>query len=276
VKITIGKQTVEESLSTLVYVGTNKIINGDCLQEMRQMDDGIIDLILCDLPYGVTQNEADKVIDLQKLWEQYKRIIKDDGTIILTSQQPFTTDLINSNRGMFRYELIWHKELPSGFLNANRQPLRVHENILIFYKNLGTYNPQKVLGKKSHSKGSMKTDVNKNYGKYGKVDNTEELGDMKHPQSVISFMKPHPSKAEHPTEKPVELAEWIIKSYSNEGDLILDNCIGTGWTAIACKNLNRNFIGIDLNKEYCNIANQRLNQEVLSLELQKSSASDKE
>ena len=237
---------------------TNKIYQGDCLELMKQVESNSVNLILCDLPYGVTQNEADKVIDLGKLWEQYKRIIKDDGTIVLTAQQPFTTDLINSNRGMFKYELIWHKELPSGFLNANRQPLRVHENILVFYKNLGTFNPQKVKGNKNHSKGSMKTDVNNNYGKYGKVDNTEELGEMKHPQSIIFIMKPHPSKAEHPTEKPVELAEWIIKTYSNDGDLVLDNCIGTGWTAIACKILNRKFIGIDLNSDYVKIAEDRL------------------
>jgi len=239
---------------------TNKIYQGDCLEVMKQIEDKSVDMILCDLPYGVTQNKADEVIDLSKLWEQYKRIIKDDGTIVLTSQQPFTTDLINSNREMFKYELIWNKELPSGFLNANRQPLRVHENILIFYKNLGIYNSQKFKGNKNHSKGSMKTDVNNNYGVYGKVDNTEELGEMKHPQSIISFMKPHPSKAKHPTEKPVELAEWIIQSYSNKGDLILDNCIGTGWTAIACKKFNRNFIGIDLNKDYILIAEERLSK----------------
>ena len=237
---------------------TNRIYQGDCLELMKQIEDKSIDLILCDLPYGVTQNPDDKIIDLKLLWEQYKRILKEDGTIILTSQQPFTTDLINSNREMFKYELIWHKKLPSGFLNANRQPLRVHENILVFYKKIGTYNPQKVKGEKNHSKGSMKTDVNKNYGKYGKVDNTESLGDMKHPKSIISFMKPHPSKAKHPTEKPIELAGWIVKTYSKEGDLILDNCIGTGWTAISCKNLGRNFIGIDLNMDYVKIAQERL------------------
>lgn len=244
---------------------TNKIYQGDCLELMKQIEDKSIDLILCDLPYGVTQNKADKVIDLQKLWKQYKRIIKDDGAIVLTAQQPFTTDLINSNRTMFRYELIWHKELPSGFLNANRQPLRVHENVLVFYKNLGTYNPQKVKGKKNHSKGSMKTDVNNNYGQYGKIDNSEEQGDMKHPQSVISFMKPHPSKAEHPTQKPVELFEYLIKTYTNEGDLVLDNCIGSGTTAIACVNTNRNFIGFEISQEYVDIANKRLEQSKLKV-----------
>lgn len=238
----------------------NKIYQGNCLNLMKQIEDKSINLILCDLPYGITKNPEDKIIDLKELWKQYERIIKNDGIIVLTSQQPFTTDLINSNREMFKYELIWNKKLSSGFLNANKQPLRVHENILVFYKNLGTYNPQKVKGSKNHSKGSMKTNVNKNYGVYGKVDNAEELGDMKHPQSIICFMKPHPSKAKHPTEKPVEFAEWIIKTYSNEGDLILDTCIGTGWTAIACKTFNRNFIGMDLNKDYVLVAEERLSQ----------------
>ena len=238
----------------------NEIFNGDCLELMKEVEDNSINLILCDLPYGVTQNPNDKVLDLQELWKQYKRILKDDGTIVLTAQQPFTTDLINSNRDYFKYDLVWDKQLTSGFLNANKQPLRIHEQILVFYNKLGTYNPQKVRGNKSHSKGSMKSDKNQNYGEYGKVDNTETLGEMKHPKSIISFMKPHPSKANHPTEKPIELAEWIIKTYSNEGDLVLDNCIGTGWTAIACQKLNRNFIGMEINKEFVEIAQERIFQ----------------
>ncbi len=238
----------------------NKVHCGDCLELMKKIEDRSIDLILCDLPYGITQNPSDKVIDLNELWKQYKRIIKENGTIVLTAQQPFTTDLINSNREMFKYELIWYKVLPSGFLNANRQPLRVHENVLVFYNRLGTYNPQKVKGNKSHSKGSMKSDINNNYGIYGKVDNTEELGEMKYPQSIITIIKPHPSKAKHPTEKPIELARWIIKTYSNEESLVLDNCIGVGWTAIACNQLKRNFIGIDISKGYCEIAEKRLKE----------------
>jgi site-specific DNA-methyltransferase (adenine-specific) len=241
----------------LLKMEINKIYCGDCLELMQQIDYGVIDLILCDLPYGVTQNKADVIIDIEKLWIQYKRILSDNGKIVLTSQFPFTLDLINSNREWFKYDLIWDKQLTSGFLNANRQPLRVHEHILIFYKNIGVYNPQKIKGEKSHSKGTMKSDKNQNYGEYGKVDNTEKLGEMKHPKSIISFMKPHPSKARHPTEKPVELAEWIIKSYSNEGDIVLDNCIGTGWTAMACKKHNRNFIGIDLNEKFVEIARSR-------------------
>ncbi len=218
-----------------------------------------IDLILCDLPYGVTQNPNDKPLNLKQLWKQYKRIVKVNGKIILTSQFPFTVDLINSCRDWFKYDIIWDKILTSGFLNANKMPLRVHEHILIFYQQTGTYNPQKIIGTKSHSRGSIKTDVNRNYGTFGKVDNTELLGRMKHPISIVRVMKPHPSKANHPTEKPVELAEYLIKTFSNESDLVLDNCIGTGWTAIACLNTNRRFIGIDINPSYVEIAIKRVN-----------------
>lgn len=236
----------------------NKIYQGDCLELMKKIKEKSVDLILCDLPYGVTQNKEDKIIDLVKLWKEYKRILKENGKVVLTSQFPFTLELINSNRSWFKYDLIWNKKLTSGFLNANRMPLRVHEHILVFYNRGGVYNPQKVKGEKNHSKGSIKTEVNNNYGKYGKVDNCEELGDMKHPQSIISFQKPHPSKAKHRTEKPVELADWIIKSYTNEGDLVLDNCIGTGWTALACNENKRDFIGMELNPKFVEIANKRI------------------
>ncbi len=236
----------------------NKIHHGDCLELMQDIEDKSVDMILCDLPYGVTQNKEDKPLDLEILWKQYKRIVKEDGVIILTSQFPFTIDLINSNRTQFKYDLIWNKVLTSGFLNAKRMPLRIHEHILVFYDKLGTFNPQKFKGKKSHSKGSMKSDTNKNYGKYGKVDNTELLGDMKNPQSIITFQKPHPSKALHRTEKPVALFEYLIKTYSNEGNLVLDNCIGSGTTAVACKQTNRKFIGIEKEKTCVDIAERRL------------------
>ncbi len=243
----------------------NTIYTGDCLEIMPRIKDESIDLILCDLPYGVTQNKADIIIPLDKLWVQYKRIIKEKGIIALTSQFPFTIDLINSNRGWFKYDLIWDKKLPSGFLNANRMPLRVHEHLLLFYDKKGIYNPQKVIGEKSHSKGSMKTEINNNYGKYGKEDNSDLLGNLKHPTSIISIQKPHPSKALHRTEKPVELAEWIIKTYTNKGDLVLDNCIGTGWTAVASKRTDRNFIGIEKEIKFVDIANKRLEQSHLQI-----------
>jgi len=244
---------------------TNKIYQGDCLELMKQIEDKSIDLILCDLPYGVTQNEADKVIDLKLLWEQYKRIITDNGTIVLTAQQPFTTDLINSNRGMFRYDLIWDKRLVTGFLNAKRMPLRSHEHILVFYKNLGIYNPQFTIGNPLHSKGinyKNKDIKNQNYGKFVQLDDNRKGSLEKYPVSIIKIDKKHPSIQEHPTEKPVKLAEWIIKTYTNKEDLVLDNCIGTGWTAIACLKNNRNFIGIELNKEYCKISNERIQKEL--------------
>jgi len=236
----------------------NKIMNIDCIKGMKLMADKSVDLILCDLPYGVTQNKWDSVIPLDSLWEQYERIIKDKGAIVLTAQDKFSAKLMLSNEKLHKYNLVWDKKLTSGFLNANRMPLRVHEDILVFYKKLPNYNPQKVLGKKNHSKGSMSTDINNNYGKYGKVDNLEKLGNMKHPKSIISFQKPHPSKALHPTEKPVALFEYLIKTYTNEGDLVLDNCVGSGTTNVACKNTGRQCIGMELSEKYCQIARKRL------------------
>ena len=234
---------------------------GDCLELMKEMGNKSVDLILCDLPYGVTQNKKDKVINLKLLWLEYKRVIKDRGIIILTTQQPFTTDLINSERKLFRYDLIWNKELISGFLNANRQPLRVHESILIFYKKLGTYNPQFEIGKPLHSKGiNYKTNkhINNNYGKFEIKDDKRAGTKQKYPKSILKFKKTHPSCCLHPTEKSLELFEYLIKTYSNKNDLVLDNCMGSGTTGLACKNLNRNFIGIELDEKYFDIAKKRI------------------
>jgi len=239
---------------------TMELKQGNCIELMQQLPAESIDLILCDLPYEVTQNQKDKQIPLEPLWKEYKRIIKEKGTIVLTSQFPFTLDLINSNREMFKYDLIWDKVLPSGFLNSNRMPLRSHEHILIFYKKLGTYNPQFTKGKPSHSKGKMTSDTNQNYGDYDKVDNSKKQGDDKFPNSIISFMKPHPSKALHPTQKSLELFEWLIRTYSNKGDVVLDNCMGSGTTGVACKELGREFIGYELEEEYFRIAEKRINE----------------
>jgi len=235
-----------------------ELIQGDCLEVMKDIPDNSVDMVCCDMPYGTTQNKWDSVIDLKKLWEQYERIIKDNGAMVFTAQDKFSARLMLSNEKLHRYNLIWDKQLVSGFLNANRMPLRVHEDVIIFYKKLPVYNPQKSKGKKSHSKGSMNTNKNNNYGQYGKVDNTTSLGDMKHPKSIISFQKPHPSKCLHPTEKSLELMEWLVKTYTNKGDTVLDNCMGSGTTGVACKNLNRGFIGIELDKEYFEIAKQRI------------------
>ena len=238
-----------------------KLIYGDCLEEMKTIPDKSIDMILCDLPYGVTQNKWDSVIPLEKLWEQYERIIKDNGAIVLTAQDKFSAKLMLSNEKIHRYNLIWNKILTSGFLNANRMPMRVHEDICIFYKRLPTYNSQKYKGQPCHTRGKSIGKKQKDFSQnnnYGELVAVETEGDMKHPQSIITFQKPHPSKALHPTEKPVELMEWLIKSYTDEGDLVLDNCMGSGSAGVACKNLNRNFIGIELDEKYFNIAKERI------------------
>jgi len=240
----------------------NKIYNMEAIEFMKEIDSSVVDLVLCDLPYEVTQNDWDKKLNLRSFFQESWRVLKENGIIVLTSQQPFTTALINAEPKYFKYELIWDKIRTSGFLNANRMPLRSHENILVFYKKLGTYNPQFTQGEKSHSKGKMTTDVNNNYGEYGKIDNTEVHGNKKFPKSIQTFIKPHPSI--HPTQKPIDLFGWLVKTYSNEGDLVLDCTIGVGTTAIACKNTNRNFIGNDLNQDFVNIANQQLSQDKLN------------
>jgi len=240
----------------------NKIYFGDCMEILPTLDSNSISLVLCDLPYEITQNKWDTKLNLHNLFKEYWRVLKEKGIVVLTASQPFTTDLINAEPDNFRYELIWDKVRTSGFLNANRMPLRSHESILVFYKKLGTYNPQFTIGEKSHSKGKMTTDVNNNYGNYEKVDNTEVHGDKKFPKSILSFIKPHPPI--HPTQKPIDLFEYLIRTYTNEGDLVLDNCIGSGTTAIACKRSNRLFIGIEKEMSYVEIAERRLSQKTLS------------
>ena len=237
----------------------NQIIHGDCLEVMKEIPNNSIDMILADLPYGTTRNKWDSIIPLDRLWKQYKRIIKDNGAIVLFGQGKFTAEMMLSEPKLHRYNLIWDKVLPSGFLNANRMPLRSHEDIMVFYKKLPQYNPQKTLGKKNHSKGVNKENKNNNYGEFGFVDNSEKLGDMKHPKSIITFSKPHPSVSVHPTQKPVELFEYLIKTYTNEGDVVLDNVIGSGTTAVACINTGRNYIGIELDEQYVEIARRRIN-----------------
>ena len=240
-----------------------ELIQGDCLEKMKVIPDGSIDMVLCDLPYGTTQNKHDIILPFNKLWEQYERIIKDNGAIVLFGQGLFFVDLINSNRKLFRYDLVWDKQLISGFLNANRMPLRVHENIAVFYKKLPTYNPQYTEGKPLHSKGKSyinKEHKNENYGKFEMTDDSRAGSTQKYPKSIISFQKPHPSKAQHRTEKSIEMLEWLIKTYTNDNDIVLDNCMGSGSTGVACKNLNRNFIGIELDTEYFKIAEKRINE----------------
>jgi site-specific DNA-methyltransferase (adenine-specific) len=243
----------------------NSIIFGDSLEIMKGIKDKSIDMILCDLPYGETSNEEDNMLDFTILWNHYERIIKESGNIILFAQGLFFVDLVNSNRKLFKYEWIWDKQLCSGFLNAKKRPLRQHEQVCVFYKKLGTYNPQMTIGVPSHSKGTkhlIKNIVNNNYNKIKAVD-TDTTNNKKYPKSIISFSKPHPSVALHRTAKSVELCEYLIKTYSNKNDIILDNCAGSGTTGVACLHTNRNYIMIEKNKKYYDIAVERLKNEEL-------------
>lgn len=239
---------------------------GDCLEIMKHIPDKSVDMILCDLPYGTTACKWDTVIPFDKLWKEYERIIKDNGAIVLFAQGIFYVDLVNSNRKLFRYDLVWDKVLTSGFLNAKRMPLRQHEQIAIFYKKLPVYNPQFTEGKPLHSKGVSymnKEAKNQNYGRFAMTDDSRSGSTEKYPTSILKFQKPHPSVAKHRTEKSIECLEYLIKTYSNEGNMILDNCMGSGTTGVACKHLNRNFIGIELDEKYFNIAKTRIESELL-------------
>lgn len=240
-----------------------KLLQGDCLELMKDIPDKSIDMILCDLPYGVTSNKKDITIPFDKLWKRYERIIKDNGAILLFGQGAFYVDLVNSNRKLFRYDLVWDKQLISGFLNAKRMPLRQHEQIAVFYKKLPTYNPQFTQGKPLHSKGvsyKNKEHTNQNYGEFHMTDDSRAGSTEKYPTSILSFSKPHPSIAKHRTEKPVELLEYLIKTYTNEGEIVVDNCMGSGSTGVACINTNRNFIGIELDEKYFGIAKERIEE----------------
>lgn len=231
---------------------------GNCLELMKVIPDGSIDMILCDLPFGVTANKKDIALPFDELWCAYHRIIKDNGCIALHAQGLFYVDLVNSNRKNYRYDIVWNKVLVSVFLNAKKMPLRQHEYIAIFYKKPPTYNPQMIQGAVNHSKGRPKTNQNNNYGEYAFVDNKQD--GLKYPTSILTYQKPHPSVALHRTEKPVALLEYLVKTYTNEGDLVLDNCMGSGSTGVACVNTGRNFIGIELDKQYFDIAEKRIKE----------------
>ena len=239
----------------------NKINNEDCLEGMKKINDKSVDMICTDLPYGVTQNKSDIIIPFKPLWEQYERIIKDNGAIVLFGQGIFYIDLVNSNRKLFRYDLIWDKCLSSGFLNAKRMPLRQHEQIAIFYKKLPTYNPQFTEGKPLHSKGNSyknKEIKNQNYGEFNTTDDTRAGSTQKYPTSIIRFQKPHPSIAKHRTEKSIELLEWLIKTYTNPGDLVLDSCAGSCTTAVAALNTGRNYICFEKDKDIFEVGSRRV------------------
>lgn len=224
---------------------------GDCLELMKNISDKSVDMILCDLPYGTTQNKWDVIIPFDKLWEQYNRIIKLNGAIVLTCQQPFTSLLITSNLKNFKYCWTWYKHQCTNFLNAKKQPLRNCEDIAVFYKKQCTYNPQMTKGKL----------IMKNLGgesnNYNSFKALPHLSDEYYPTQLLDIPQIR-IKNGHPTVKPINLLEYLIKTYSNEGDLILDNCMGSGSTGVACVNTNRNFIGIELDEKYFKVAEERI------------------
>lgn len=235
---------------------------GDCLELMKDISDKSINLILCDLPYNITSMKWDCLIPFDKLWEQYNRIIKDNGNIVLFSSGLFTIDLINSNRKMFKYKLVWNKNVPTGMSSAKYRPMKYYEEICIFNKGNATYNPimkERVgIGKSCY-----------NYNHYCNPNNHIQLKKIKkrydpdfvQPSDVLNFnVVPNRRGKLHPTQKPVELLEYLIKTYTNENDVVLDNCMGSGSTGIACININRNFIGIELNENYFNITKERIKQ----------------
>lgn len=252
-----------------------ELYNEDCLEGMKRLGDGQIDLICCDLPYAVLNKSNpdakwDKELPLDKLWEQYLRIIKPNGAIILFGQGMFTAKVMMSQPKLWRYNLIWDKVGKTGFLNANRMPLRCHEDVMVFYKKLPTYNPQMTIcppHKRNHSKGNMaKPQTNRCYGNFVEIPTI--ISDEKFPTSIIQIPKEHQNGCVfHPTQKSVALLEYLIKTYSNEGDTVLDNCMGSGTCGVACVNTGRNFIGFEIDSKFYEIAETRINNQKRQLKL---------
>jgi len=244
----------------------NKVIQGDCLELMKNIPNKSIDMILCDLPYGTTACKWDIIIPFDKLWKQYKRIIKDNGIIVLTASQPFTSFLIMSNLSMFKYEWILNKVSGSNFMQLKKMPLKIHENILIFYKKSPTYNPQMQKGIQWERGGKKKEYTNNIINSKLKSIVKNDKNNLKYPKSIQEFSYQQTecsnSKRLHPTQKPIALFEYLIKTYTNEGDLVLDNCAGSGTTGMACKNLNRNFILIEKEEKYIKIIKNRLKNKI--------------
>ena len=235
----------------------NKLYLGDCLEVMKAIDDKSIDAIICDLPYGTTACKWDIVIPFEKLWQSYKRIVKDNGAIVLTASQPFTSALVMSNTDMFKCTWVWNKTKATNYVKARQMPMKYHEDILIFGKNKLIYNPQMETGKPYVKKAVS-------VAKEGTVFvDTRKIGDInintgtRFPSSIIKISNDNHNSL-HPTQKPVPLLEYLIKTYTNEGDLVLDNCIGSGTTAIAAINTGRNWIGIEKEQKYYDIAKKRI------------------
>lgn len=256
---------------------TMKLMHGDCLELMKNIPDGSIDMVLCDLPYGTTRAKWDVKIPFMPLWDQYKRIVKTRGAIVLFSAEPFTSELVLSNKKMFRYDIIWTKKQPTGFLNAKKMPLRCHENILIFYKALPTYNPQMWV-KENVREGRVRKNSGsaEQYREFRKDNYRYKETGKRYPLSFVNFSNwngalfgDNSKSTKHPTQKPTELLEYLIQTYTHPGETVLDNCMGAGSTGIACLNTGREFIGIELDPEYYRVAKERIEQHISILSLMK-------
>ena len=238
----------------------NKTYLGDCLELMpKHVEYKSVDMIFCDLPYGTTQNKWDSVIPLDELWQEYDRVIKDNGVIVLFAQTPFDKVLGVSNLKFLKYEWVWEKTQATGHLNAKKMPMKAHENILVFYKKVPTYNPQKTTGHKPMNSGVRRSSLkNENYNEINKVDLPFGGDTDRYPRTVLEFKSDKQKNYLHPTQKPLSLIEYMIKTYTNEGDLILDNCAGSGTTGLGAKNLNRNYIMMEQDPRYYEIACKRV------------------
>jgi|TARA_R110000803_G_scaffold187468_1_gene249846 DNA modification methylase len=231
------------------------LMQGDCLERMKEIPDGSVDMILTDPPYGTTACKWDSIIPLEPMWEQLKRVIKPNGAIVMTASQPFTTTLISSQMKLFKYSWLWDKGQGTGFLNAKRQPLRSCEDVVVFYKKQPTYNPQMRLGFKPYKckQGATKT---QNYGNQSGAITVSD--GSRYPLTLVAFNRD--GAKVHPTQKPVALMEYLIKTYTNETDTVLDFTMGSGSTGVACVNTNRKFIGIELDEDYFRVAKERIDK----------------
>jgi len=265
----MNKKMVDDNIYTIeLGLELNRVYQEDCLIGMRKIRDKSIDMILCDLPYGTTQNKWDSVIPLDKLWKEYHRIIKDNGAIVLTSQGIFTAKLILSNEKYFKYKIVWEKSKSTNFLNAKKQPLRKHEDICVFYRKQPTYNPQMGIGK-AYNKGVRKNQLTGSYGDF-KPTEVKSNGE-RYPNDMVYFKTAESEgKVYHPTQKPIELGRYLIRTYTNEGDTVLDNTCGSGSFLVSAILENRKFIGFEKNEnvnlfknrevDYIEVCEQRIEE----------------
>lgn len=241
-----------------------EIFNEDCLEGMKRIPDGAVDMILTDLPYGTTEDVSNSIVPFKPMWAQFLRVCKLNAAIVLFSQMPFGSDLIQSNRKMFRYEWIWEKPMVVGFLNAKKMPLRTHENILVFYRRLPTYNPQWTYGK-PYKQEQKRVTINYGWRRYREEKHITISSDgRRYPRDIQKFKQPIISgeKTFHPQQKPVDLLEYLIKTYTNEGELVLDMTMGSGSTGVAAINTGRRFVGFETEKNFYDIARERIDKAI--------------